>query len=244
MKDQTLIISVNFDEHLSQRQYIDEGDFGIVWRIPWGKQYAILKTMKKKKISAKAFRTELFIMERLNGAGGAPRLLGVCYKPRAIVMSFRGELTLSEAIREDIPDWLIIYIVLKVGQCLRELHARGVIHNDIHARNVRVTLCQQKLPQVFLIDFGQSILRQDALLTLSQKTRRKLETKLHPKKNLTYSRDVKALGLMLLNIVDIKNINIESIKEIIAITWSSMCEPAPLDDILLKLNLVLAMISR
>ncbi|XP_069165058.1 uncharacterized protein [Procambarus clarkii] len=234
IQDQAQMSRAHLDELLSQGQYLDEGAFGIVWRVPWGKGHAILKTMKA--ISAKAFRTELFIMERLNGAGGAPRLLAVCYEPRAIVMSSRGELTLSDAMEEDLPDWHRIYIVLKVGQCLRELHERGVIHNDIHARNVRVTLSPWKLPQVFLIDFGLSTLSQDALSTLSQETRSVLELK----KNLTYSRDVKFLGRMLLNIFDIIEIRFDSIKEIIAMTWTGMCEPAPLDDILLKLNSVLA----
>ncbi|XP_045609039.1 uncharacterized protein [Procambarus clarkii] len=235
----TLLSSAYLDDLVSQSQHISQGAYGTVGRVPWDGGHAILKMMRNA--SEMDFRRELVIMERLNSAGGAPKILGVCYNPRAIVMSSRGELTLTRALLRNIPDWYLVYIALKIGQRLREVHERGVVHGDIHGSNVMVTLSPDfsKPPEVFLIDFGMSGFSPQALSTLSPKDLADLGDTQMVQGNLTYSLDIKCLGMMLLEIFSIMKIALESIMKIIEMATLCEIEPAPLDDLLDKLNSVL-----
>ncbi|XP_069161729.1 probable serine/threonine-protein kinase mkcF [Procambarus clarkii] len=218
MKSCTLVSSSQLNIFLSQTQYIDLGAYAKVGRVLWDGGHAILKMMKRT--SERDLRRELIIMERLDTAGGVPKILGLCYNPRAIVMSSRGEITFARALQHNLPDWYMVYIVLKVGQRLREVHVRGVIHGDIHASNIMVTISPDlcKPPEVFLIDFGMSGLSPKDLAYLGD------TQMVH--ENLTYSHDVKCLGIMLLEIIFL-------------MTTPSDREPAALDDVLQRLNTVL-----
>ncbi|XP_045589932.2 probable serine/threonine-protein kinase mkcF [Procambarus clarkii] len=239
MQPRTLVSSFQLNILMSQTQYIGQGAYAKVGRVPWDGGHAILKMMKRN--SERDFRRELIIMERLDTAGGAPKILGLCYKPRAIVMSSRGEITLATALQHNLPDWYMVYIVLKVGQCLREVHERGVIHGDIHASNVMVTLSPDfcKPPEVFLIDFGMSGLSPEALSTFSPEDLACLGDTQMVHENLTYSHDVKCLGIMLLEISFLMKTSLASVRNIFEMATPSEREPAALDDVLQRLNTVL-----
>lgn len=187
---------------VSQQRIIGEGSCGQVSLIPWHEGgTAVLKLMKESCPLA-VFNREAFFQKTLNGIGGAPRLLAICEEPRVTVTSYEGPDTLWHILRQyHLPDWYVGLIGLQVGRRLGEIHANGVVHNDIHEGNVLVTIPSdlRYLPQVKIIDFGLAGLHNEGLDQLSkvecQKMYRILGQCVSDPKT-----DVKALGMMMAKI--------------------------------------------
>lgn len=233
MNSPVLLSSDELNDLMSQLDLISEGEYSVVGRVLWQGSPAILKVMKN--YAEVNFKRELYILDRLQGeAGGAPCLLAVCHDPPSFVMSSRGQETLHHVLRTEKHDWYLIYIILRLGVRLRELHRRGVIHGDIHGGNIMVSLSSPRshLPEVFIIDFGLSSLSQEALSTVEDPvTQDMLDTAMTYKKDLTFFEKV------LKHVLYIVNVQTDTTDELL--TWLRANGVTLFDDILRKLYAVL-----
>ena len=137
------------------RQVVGSGATAVVSVVRWRAHKAILKQMKVGTDAS--FYNEITFLKHLCGRGGAPELIGISYKPPLLVLSYRGHRTLLDALRDlHLPDSLVLWLGLEVARCLRQVHAVGVVHNDIKIDNVTVIIPRHKTqpPQVSIIDYG------------------------------------------------------------------------------------------
>lgn len=138
-----------------QRQVLGQGSTATVSIVQWGGHKAVLKKIETP--NSRVFFNETSTLRLLGGAGGAPELIGVSYEPPMLLMSYRGRHTLHDILRDVVlPDGLLLWLGLEVARCLWEVHAVGVIHNDLKDDNVVLVLprAQMQVPHVSLIDFG------------------------------------------------------------------------------------------
>ncbi|KAK8398144.1 hypothetical protein O3P69_003817 [Scylla paramamosain] len=137
------------------RQVLGSGATAVVTLLRWQEHKAVLKKMKTG--TARIFHNELSFLKQLCGAGGAPELIGVSYEPPLMVLSYRGCRTLLDALQDlSLTDSLILWLGLEVARCLRQVHALGVVHNDVKNNNVTLLIPQHETqpPQVSIIDYG------------------------------------------------------------------------------------------
>lgn len=138
-----------------RKQEVGNGATAVVTLLRWRGHKAVLKKMKTS--ASRIFLNEISFLKLLCGAGGAPELIGVSYEPPLLVLSYRGRRTLLDALHDlHLPDSLILWLGLEVARCLRQVHAVGVVHNDLKNDNVTLVIPQHKTqpPQVSIIDFG------------------------------------------------------------------------------------------
>ncbi|XP_045601682.2 probable serine/threonine-protein kinase drkD [Procambarus clarkii] len=131
-------------------RYVGSGTYGVVVIVGWQGSPAALKVAKSSSY-AEFFIKEANVLELLNGAGGAPLLLGVTIKPPAILTSYKGNQTLETVLK--IRQYNLIEVGLLVGRKLLEIHKLGIVHNDLKCDNVMVQGSPLE-PEVSLIDFG------------------------------------------------------------------------------------------
>ncbi|XP_047500152.1 serine/threonine/tyrosine-protein kinase HT1-like [Penaeus chinensis] len=94
-----------------------------------------------------------FLEASQSGAGGAPLPLGLCREPVAMLMSYGGATTLEQALRVD--RWSeakAVNVAVRLCRRVEEIHAKGLIHNDLKADNVML----DKALDVSVIDFGSA----------------------------------------------------------------------------------------
>lgn len=94
---------------------------------------------------------EARLMTELDGAGGAPRLRAVCVAPPAMIQEYVGQIYddfLKDCSVED-----LINSFISVCKCLKEIHARDIVHNDLKTNNITYTGSVSE-PVFHLIDFG------------------------------------------------------------------------------------------
>ncbi|XP_050712592.1 serine/threonine-protein kinase pim-2-like [Eriocheir sinensis] len=105
-----------------------------------------------------AFLREASTLLALDGAGGAPRLLGVSDgkgQELALLTTYCGEHTFDDLPRLAPTDAKMLRAFLDLCRALQQVHARGVVHNDIKANNVVVRLDPDNgRLHVSLIDYG------------------------------------------------------------------------------------------
>ncbi|XP_050730792.1 serine/threonine-protein kinase PknD-like [Eriocheir sinensis] len=105
-----------------------------------------------------AFVYEARTLLALDGAGGAPRLLGVSDgkgQELALLTTYCGEHTFDDLPRLAPTDAEMLHASLELCSALQQVHARGVVHNDIKANNVVVRRDPDNgRLHVSLIDYG------------------------------------------------------------------------------------------
>ena len=69
-----------------------------------------------------------------------PKLVGLCPKPPALLMTRHGNVTFKDLLRKELPAKLSLRIVYDLVGVLEGLHAAGFSHNDIKCDNVMVSL--------------------------------------------------------------------------------------------------------
>lgn len=94
---------------------------------------------------------EARVLVELNGAGGVPRLLGVCLTPPALVQEFVGETYDKFLALCSIEGFL--RSLIRLIHLLGEVHAVGFIHNDLKMNNITFTGSVIQ-PLFHIIDFG------------------------------------------------------------------------------------------
>ncbi|XP_068200261.1 uncharacterized protein [Palaemon carinicauda] len=106
----------------------------------------VLKTFFRGRIDEE----EVKIMLHLDGAGGAPRILAVT--EREFLCTYAGNKTLYELIHDESQDQeFLLGGIAQISECVREIHAKGVIHNDIKEDNVVYDTFSKRFS---VIDFG------------------------------------------------------------------------------------------
>lgn len=191
---------------ISCQTVIDEGAVGVVGSVPWGDNTSAVIKILKDKCPEDYFRREVFFLNFLNGFAGAPRLLGVSEtSPRALVMTNQGSQTLRHVLLHyNLPDWVLIRIGIGIISRLQELHAVGVLHNDIHAGNIMVDLPEETSapPVIRLIDFGQAAATDKILEHFSGDLERKIFVERRSSWFDTPVRDIHMLGETFLRMMD------------------------------------------
>lgn len=95
---------------------------------------------------------EAYVLWALNGAGGAPRLLGVTQdEPKAIVMEFVSGMVFQKYAETCGPD-MFKKLVKKVKGAVTTIHKTGYVHGDLHLDNVIIDVKNHH--KVHIIDVG------------------------------------------------------------------------------------------
>lgn len=151
--------SAAVSELLACQKVLGEGVHSEVGLVPWDDGKVAVIKLLKEECPQDVFQREKFVLEMLKGVGGTPHLLGFCGNPLALITSYMGPLTFPQILKQyKLPDWYLGIILLEIGKRILEIHAAGVVHNDMHGRNVIVNLPPSLayLPEVKIIDFGQA----------------------------------------------------------------------------------------
>ena len=144
---------------------VGEGAFGVVRRVVYEGQDAVVKVPRLGDYHAPHFRHEAQVLQYLAGTAGAPLLLhlGPPEDP-TITMTNTGSTTLQDLLDDEVLDERgVVETTLSVAMRLKEVHAKGVVHNDLKADNVMVSAtssCHGER-EVSLIDFGISRFMED-----------------------------------------------------------------------------------
>ena len=131
-------------------RYLGRSGYGSVIQAVFQGTDAVIKVFLQQDhfpIMLKEARTAV----KVDGAGGAPRVLALCEDPLAMFQEFVGE-TYSKFLRKcSVEKFLdsLVCIYLR----LQEMHDKGVVHNDLKLDNITDT-GSVKEPVFHLIDFG------------------------------------------------------------------------------------------
>lgn len=149
----------------TKMEILGEGAFGRVSLFYRNNTPFVLKESKNPRHDTFFFR-EVTYLKALNGAGGAPEVVGVSEELHAIIASFRGRYTLLRRLASGVlSDYFILRIALRVAQRLQEVHDAGVIHNDLKADNIMLQVSDEFQDgfEVFIIDFGMATFSRNRL---------------------------------------------------------------------------------
>ncbi|KAK7019703.1 hypothetical protein SK128_013847 [Halocaridina rubra] len=138
---------------------LGKGSYGKVYKIRYNEGYAVMKVpMENHKSIIHSFKIEKEILQYLDGAGGAPRLLASCNDPIAIIMEFCPGKTFWDCICDnEVSTDSIFQTFPEIAKQLQEIHSKGIIHVDIKIDNVLVDIPDEgKKPKINIIDFGMS----------------------------------------------------------------------------------------
>ncbi|XP_071531462.1 tyrosine-protein kinase yes-like [Panulirus ornatus] len=142
------------DDLVSRKETIlGEGQSGRVYLVPWEDSTAVLKVSKNGMDNVLMFSEEANLMEKLEGAGGTPILLGYARDPPALLMTQVGCHTLHQLIFESNAGYDLRQLGIKAGRQLLEIHEKDIIHNDFKTNNIIVS-GPTEAPVVNIIDLG------------------------------------------------------------------------------------------
>ncbi|XP_071551763.1 LIM domain kinase 2-like [Panulirus ornatus] len=151
---------------ISEGEVLGEGFYGIAYLVEWKDGDAVLKM--NKDTSFEDLHLESYFLKKVDGAGGAPKLLALSHDPQSLLMSFMGHQTLEDLLEAsfDFPDSYFGMLALQICERVQELHTLGVVHNDLHLNNILVTDYTSPSPSVSIIDFGKAGYDEAALALL------------------------------------------------------------------------------
>ncbi|XP_066916944.1 tyrosine-protein kinase TXK-like [Clytia hemisphaerica] len=146
---------------------------GVYGKISLGKLTNFKQTVAVKEISGTKSKldslVEAKIMMVLNGHRNLPLLYGIV-KPNLILLEFIGDGTMpSSTLKNCLADkpteinW--ITIVIDICEALKHIHDNGILHNDLHPRNILL----RERKYVKIIDFGKATMVDDPVIYDIQK---------------------------------------------------------------------------
>lgn len=149
-------------------QRLGKGAYGTAVSIQYRGTKAVGKIANTcEPISMEIFIKEAMILYRLEGAGGAPRLLALARDTPFYIMSLcEGcefhEVRTPATVSNPTKWWMSLY--LSMAKNLSELHANGCVHRDLKENNVIVSpSVGQECPKIHFIDYGLASLNSDKL---------------------------------------------------------------------------------
>ncbi|XP_050691065.1 serine/threonine-protein kinase pkn2-like [Eriocheir sinensis] len=129
---------------------LGEGAYGTVDLVDCGGEVVVRKVFKHQDSYAEAYALCL-----LQGAGGAPVLLGMNPQPLTLFTSFCGSsLTLDAYLESRPPLDLLLHVLLDLSIKLQQVHDAGLVHLDLKGDNVLVSQTPQGGLETHVIDFG------------------------------------------------------------------------------------------
>lgn len=129
---------------------LGEGSYGTVDLVDCCGEVVVRKVFKQQESYAEAYALCL-----LQGAGGAPVLLGVNPEPLTLFTSFCGSsLTLDAYLESRPPLDLLLHVLLDVSVKLQQVHDAGLVHLDLKGDNVLVSQTPQGDLETHIIDLG------------------------------------------------------------------------------------------
>lgn len=135
---------------LQDGRLVASGGFGSIRRVVFAGVQAVLKELHDPA-GLDLLLEEARLMLELDGAGGVPKVLAVCLNPPAIVLEFVGR-TYDEFVLECSVGGLLESLV-SVCRRLGEIHAKGIVHNDVKMNNITYTGGVRR-PVFHIIDLG------------------------------------------------------------------------------------------
>lgn len=146
------------------REELGSGVFGTVRLgfISSVQQKVAVKTFSKS-LTQTDIRAEAMIALEMSGHPNFPYTFGMI-EPNMLLMELvQGNihsLTLHDIVSNDVSFRHLKSVCLDLVRALSELHRRGILHNDLHSRNILI----RDLKFVKIIDFGKSTLIDDPVV--------------------------------------------------------------------------------
>lgn len=129
---------------------LGSGSYGDVWLVQYGGVHAAMKWLQPPASVAELLQ-EAHLLLDLDGAGGMPRVLAVCLAPPTLLLEYVGR-TYDKFLAGCSVEGLVDSLMSIVGR-VAELHALGVVHNDLKVNNITFTGSLAE-PVFHLIDCG------------------------------------------------------------------------------------------
>ncbi len=129
---------------------LGEGAYGSVKQLTYHGTEAVVKELLDDSEPEQLLK-EARVLAELDGAGGVPRLLAVCQTPPALVQEFLGQTYNKYLVKCSVR----LFLRSLDGIChqLRQVHAKGFVHNDLKMNNITFTGAVGN-PEFHIIDFG------------------------------------------------------------------------------------------
>lgn len=132
---------------------LGEGGNGTVDLVRMDGEVIVMKTIKMAE-AVNNLLDEVRIHKVLSGAGGAPLFRGLCLNPPRMFMTWAGESYVDYL--KHCSDSEAVESLIIIGEKLTELHEKKIIHNDLKANNITVTVTTDVKIDFNIIDFGLS----------------------------------------------------------------------------------------
>ncbi|XP_071542898.1 probable serine/threonine-protein kinase DDB_G0281745 [Panulirus ornatus] len=140
-----------------KKKDLGEGMYCRVSLVDWHGTPLVEKVSKHPASESQTFEREVEYLHALDGAGGAPQLVSVFSSPPTIVCTFKGYSTLYDFLeRGGIPDKMYPMVAIRIAERLQEVHAVGIVHNDLKTDNVMLEVSKKHKNgfEVSIIDYG------------------------------------------------------------------------------------------
>lgn len=135
---------------LDAGSFLGRGGNGCVRRLLYGGVHAVRKEFVHEDVLLPMMR-EARLMLELRGAGGVPRPLALGFGPPTIIQEFVGE-PFDKFLRQCSVQGVLRSLGLLCRR-LGEVHAKGVVHNDLKTDNITVSGGVHR-PVLHVIDLG------------------------------------------------------------------------------------------
>lgn len=142
-------------------QQLGKGTFGECKIKIYKELYEVcVKYMKKESVSNQQLLAEASILTIVSGHEHIPHCFGVCLEQKALIMSLHlvdgAPLNLETALGKNcFHEKEYISFLLQVGDAIRHVHVKNIIHNDIKLNNIVLgKVRNETLP--YLVDFGKA----------------------------------------------------------------------------------------
>ncbi|MPC71696.1 putative serine/threonine-protein kinase 2 [Portunus trituberculatus] len=128
-----------------------EGSFGCTTIVSCNGMKTIKKVLKCEE-NVKQMLWEARVTAELNGTGGAPRVMAVCFHPPAILLAHSGR-TYDDFVERHCTVGGFLDSIVVIAQLLSEIHLIGFLHNDLKGSNIMVQGPNPR-PSLHIIDYG------------------------------------------------------------------------------------------
>ncbi|KAK4307390.1 hypothetical protein Pmani_020845 [Petrolisthes manimaculis] len=135
-----------------------QGSAGKVFKVMYDNQLACLK-IGHSLHQINDYPLEVGKMHCLDGAGGAPQLIAACSNIPLFVTTYCPGITIQDWVKNDtnpVTPMELLQVCLEVALRLKEIHVKGIIHNDINPNNIILDFQDKHYTRAHIIDFNLS----------------------------------------------------------------------------------------
>ncbi|KAK7084059.1 hypothetical protein SK128_012905, partial [Halocaridina rubra] len=182
------------EEKITYLEEIGKGGNGAAHRITFDQVNCVLKTFHTGKVDI----IEARIMKYLDGAGGAPKLLGISVSK--LVCTSAGDIGMDEIFARMKEENLLLQVVYEVARQIEKLHKKNIIHCDLKLDNI---IYDPEVDKINIIDFGLSCMLGEQVFRKGESRAEErdrctwMAPELHEGEPATFASDVYSLGFLL-----------------------------------------------